>query len=95
MLTHLHPDLILMDIRMPVMDGYTATRKIRNLKSEIRNTPIVALSAYVIKEQKEKYQDLYDAYLSKPISKAELITTLAAFLPHTKSPEKKRGKIVT
>jgi len=83
-LTHLRPDVILMDIRMPVMDGYTATQKIRNPKSEIRNIPIIALTAYAIKEQKEKYQDLYDAYLSKPISKNELIATLTEFLPHTK-----------
>ncbi len=80
------PDLILMDIRMPVMDGYTAAQKIRNLKSEIRHIPIVALTAYAIKEQKEQYQDLYDAYLNKPISKHELIAALAEFLPHTKVP---------
>jgi PAS domain S-box-containing protein len=85
MLKHFHPDLILMDIHMPVMDGYTAAQKIRNLKSEIRNLPIVALTAYAIKEQKEKYQDLYDAYLIKPISKTELLATLAEFLPHTKT----------
>jgi len=86
MLKQLRPDLILMDIRMPVMDGYTATRKIRNPKSEIRNIPIIALTAYALKEQVEKYKDIYDAYLSKPISKNELITTLAEFLPHTKAP---------
>ncbi len=83
------PDLILMDIHMPVMNGYVTAQKIRNPKSEIRNIPIVALTAYAIKEQKEKYQDLFDAYLSKPVSKTALITTLAEFLPHTESPVKK------
>ncbi len=78
------PDVILMDIHMPVMDGYTATREIRNSESEIRNIPIITLTAYALQEQKEKYQDVYDAYLRKPISKNELIATLAEFLPHTK-----------
>jgi len=85
------PDLILMDIRMPVMDGYEATQRIK-ADPELRVIPVVALTAYAVKEQVEKYQDLYDAYLSKPISKAALIATLAKFLPHTKSPGKKRGK---
>jgi len=85
------PDLILMDIGMPVMDGYEATQRIK-ADPELREIPVVALTGYAVKEQKEKYQDLYDAYLSKPISKRDLIATLAEFLPHTKSPGKKRGK---
>jgi CheY-like chemotaxis protein len=86
------PDLILMDLRMPVMDGYTATQKIRNPKSEIRNIPIVALTAYATKEQVEQYQDLFNAYLTKPISKRELLATLARFLPHTKTSGQKTGQ---
>jgi signal transduction histidine kinase/CheY-like chemotaxis protein len=77
------PDLILMDIRMPVMDGYDATQRLK-ADPELRAIPVVALTAYAIKEQKAQYQDIYDAYLSKPISKHDLIATLARFLPHTK-----------
>jgi CheY-like chemotaxis protein len=78
------PDLILMDIRMPVMDGYEATQVIK-ADPTLQTIPVVALTAYAVKEQVEQYQDLYDAYLSKPISKLELIATLAEFLPHTKT----------
>ena len=85
------PDLILMDIRMPVMDGYAATQRLKT-DPELRAIPVVALTAYALKEQKEKYQDIYDAYLSKPISRHDLIATLAKFLPHTKAPGTKRGQ---
>ena len=46
-------EAVLMDVQMPVMDGYTATRKIRNLKSEIRNVPIIAMTAHAMTGDKE------------------------------------------
>jgi PAS domain S-box-containing protein len=87
-LKHLRPDLILMDIHMPVMDGYQATQLIK-ANQKLRTIPVVALTAYAMKTQKKKYKDIYDAYLSKPLSKRKLITTLAKFLPHTKTPFKR------
>ena len=87
-LKHIQPDLILMDIQMPVMDGYTATRLIK-ADQTLKEIPVVALTAYAMNTQKEKYREAYDAYLSKPISKDELITTLAKFLPHSSGVEKK------
>ena len=81
-ITKTRPDLVLMDIRMPVMDGYEAATQIK-AEPDLHAIPIVALTAHAIKEQREQYQELYDAYLSKPVSKATLIHTLAAFLPHT------------
>jgi two-component system sensor histidine kinase/response regulator len=80
-------DLILMDIQMPVMDGYTATREIRRLEREggRRPTPIVALTAYALKEDIRKCLDIgCDAHLTKPIRKPillEFIRKLAAPCP--------------
>lgn len=59
------PDIILMDIKMPVMDGYAATCKIRELSSEV---PILALSAFAFDEEKEKAKCCrFNDYLVKPV----------------------------
>lgn len=63
----LHPDLILMDINMPDMDGYTLTAKIRSL-SEFGNVPIVALTANVMRGDRERSLEAgCDGYIQKPI----------------------------
>ena len=75
-------DLILMDVQMPVMDGYAATREIRRLeKKEGRKpTPIVALTAHALKGDIEKsLQTGCDAHLTKPIRKPMLLETIRKF----------------
>ena len=59
------PDIVLMDIKMPVMDGYAATCKIRELSSDV---PILALSAVAFDEEKEKAKCCrFNDYLVKPV----------------------------
>lgn len=59
------PDIILMDIKMPVMDGYGATCKIRELSSDV---PVLALSAFAFDEEKEKAKCCrFNDYLVKPV----------------------------
>ena len=80
-------DLVLMDIQMPVMDGYTATQAMRaweRQKSETRwpsvPTPIIALTAYALKEEAQKSLDAgCTAHLTKPIKKAALMATIQAY----------------
>ena len=69
---------ILMDIRMPVMDGYEATRKIRaSLHPDARKVPIIALSADTYPEDIKKTHDCgMNSHLSKPIDSALLLKTL-------------------
>ena len=60
-------DLVLMDCQMPVMDGYEATKRIRNL--ELPQPEIIAMSAYAMKEDEKKCMDAgMDGYISKPIN---------------------------
>jgi CheY-like chemotaxis protein/nitrogen-specific signal transduction histidine kinase len=69
-------DLVMMDLQMPVMDGFEATKKIRNeLKSDV---PIVACSAHSLIGEKEKCLDHgMDDYISKPYNKSELLSVIS------------------
>jgi len=70
-------DLILMDVQMPEMDGIAATRKIRNSKFEIRNLPIVAMTAHALRGDRERCLAAgMDDYISKPIKAEELFRVI-------------------
>ncbi|MCK8818030.1 response regulator [Natroniella sulfidigena] len=75
-------DLVLMDIQMPVMDGYQATKKIRDWEKEqnLEETPIVALTAYALEKDIKKSLEVgCNQHLSKPIKKEELFDLIASF----------------
>ena len=71
-------DLVLMDVQMPVMDGYEATRTIRRFQDkDKRMIPVIAMTANVFEEDKEKaYKSGMNGHLSKPIDMTLLISTL-------------------
>ncbi|MGD0958745.1 MAG: transporter substrate-binding domain-containing protein [Methylomonas sp.] len=71
-------DLVLMDIRMPVMDGYQAAEKIKAFS----DVPIIALTASVMQDEYKLVKNIhFDGYLRKPVFKADLFKMLMAFLP--------------
>jgi CheY-like chemotaxis protein len=82
--------LVLMDCQMPEMDGFEATRKIRRSEGASRHTPIVALTAGVLKEERDQcFSAGMDAFLSKPVSYQILETTLLYWLtPGSSHPPK-------
>ena len=75
-------DLVLMDVQMPVMDGCTATRRIRALKDPARAAvPIVAMTANVFEEERKRAFDCgMNGFLSKPIVVEELIDALKGIM---------------
>ncbi|WP_415755073.1 response regulator [Pseudomonas leptonychotis] len=73
-------DLILMDCNMPVMDGYEATRRIRQ-RSELNELPIIALTANALSDERERCRAAgMDDYLAKPFRKDELAALLDQWL---------------
>jgi two-component system cell cycle response regulator DivK len=74
------PDLILMDIQMPVLDGYDATRQIKadpNLKA----TPVIAVSSFAMKGDEEKARASgCDSYVTKPYSPMQLLRVIRGYL---------------
>jgi two-component system, cell cycle response regulator DivK len=77
--THL-PDLILMDIQMPVVDGFTAITMIKD-DPAIRSIRILALTSFAMKGDREKIvQAGFDDYIAKPIDTRELPKTVKKYL---------------
>ena len=73
--------LILMDMQMPVLDGFEAIRRLRNI-SNYKETPIIALTAFALQGDREKcYQAGATDYISKPIDSKEFIRKIKSMLP--------------
>lgn len=87
-----HFDLVLMDIQMPVMNGYVAAQKIREFEQTIgTHTPIIAISAGTISGEKEKSIEAgMDNYLPKPIESSEIKKLFELYLEHTTSLKEKK-----
>ena len=75
-------DLVLMDVQMPKMDGYEATREIRKLSDpEKASIPIIAMTANAFAEDRQKaFEAGMDGYLAKPIDISKMLETLKGFL---------------
>ena len=76
------PDLVLMDMHMPVMDGYETANAMR-MDENLRAVPIIAVTASALKENVENIKNICAGYLNKPVSKKELISELIRHLPHS------------
>ena len=70
-------DVILMDIQMPNMDGYTATQRIRDLDDSRAEIPIIAMTANAYDEDRRKAQEAgMDGFLAKPLDVDEMMRLL-------------------
>jgi CheY-like chemotaxis protein len=75
------PQLIIMDLGLPVLDGWEATRRLRSLP-ETRHIPIIALSAHAMPGEREKALEAgCDDYDTKPVDFARLLEKMRALLP--------------
>lgn len=81
-----HPDLILMDLSMPILDGWCALKQIRSCK-DICSTPVIALTAHAMEGDREKVLHAgFDAYMSKPIDVFHFVDQIKQHLTINQSP---------
>jgi two-component system cell cycle response regulator DivK len=74
------PDLILMDIQLPIVDGYEASRQIKS-NPELRNIPIIAITSYALAGDEEKTAAAgCEGYLAKPVSPRQVLAMVRDFL---------------
>lgn len=75
------PDIILLDIQLPQMDGYTIARKLREIES-LKSTSIIAVTSYAMPGDKEKaLASGATGYIEKPINPDTFVSEMEAFLP--------------
>ena len=79
------PDLILMDIQLPVIDGYEATRQIRAIV-DLKSIPIIAVTSYALSGDEAKTREAgCNGYVAKPFSPRQLLAKVRELLPSEKS----------
>jgi len=76
------PDIILMDMKMPVMDGREATQFIKQQEA-LKHIPVIAVTASVMKEYEHELREICDGFLRKPVNKVELLTELMKFINYS------------
>ncbi len=89
-------DIILMDLQMPKLDGYEATKQIRRLDTAKRSIPIIALTAHALDKDRAKCLEVgMNAFLSKPIDITQLKTLLHQYVSHIIRSRAKPAKDIT
>src|SRR5689334_23634191 len=75
------PDIILMDIQLPVLDGYEVTRRIK-ADPALRHIPVIAVTSYALSGDEAKARAAgCDAYVTKPFSPRQLLSVVRGYLP--------------
>jgi len=75
------PDLILMDIQLPVLDGYEATRQLK-AEPSLRDIPIIVITSYALSGDESKARAAgCDDYVTKPFSPRQLLAKIRSYLP--------------
>lgn len=87
------PDIVFMDIKMPVMNGFEATKMIKE-NPDTKAIPVIALTASTMKSDESKIQQIgFNGFIRKPLERKELFETLLKFLPYSKPEQTKDNSV--
>lgn len=86
-----HYDIVLVDIEMPIMNGYQMALTMQKMKLKI--PPLIAITAYAMKEQRQKFEHAFNEYLNKPIDWKNLVFTISKYLDYKTLEEKKQEQL--
>ena len=81
------PDVILMDMRMPELDGHEATKRLK-ANAALKHIPVIAVTASSFREEEVKARKICDGFIRKPFNRAELIAELRKFLKPAAAPDR-------
>ena len=91
MIEHTHPDILLLDIGMPVLDGFGVIRKIRE-NPRLATLPVLAVTAYAMQGDQEKIMKSgFNGYLSKPVNARSLAEELERLLGQREDPHERQA----
>jgi len=86
------PDVVTLDMKMPIMDGYQAIEILRK-DERLKNITVIAITASALKQDEEVLMKLCNGYLRKPLSRANLVRELMKHLPHTIKEAKEEDRL--
>ena len=76
----MRPDLIIMDVQLPVIDGYEATRRIKS-NAELKAIPVIAVTSYALSGEEARAKAVgCDAYVAKPFSPRQILAKIRKYL---------------
>ncbi len=86
----MQPDLILLDIQLPLMDGYAVARALRKIH-KLDNVPIIAVTSYAMVGDKEQALEAgCNGYIEKPINPSTFVTEISRYLKNNSNPDEVR-----
>jgi len=88
-----HPNIVLMDMKMPIMSGYEATKAMKE-DDKYKDIPVIAVTASAMKSEEHQIMEIgCNGYLRKPVSKTQILTEMMKYLPYNEISEVKEEKV--
>jgi hypothetical protein len=75
--TDLSISLVIMDIKMPVMEGHTAAKILKEIRPQL---PVIAFTAYALESEIERFSEIFDDYITKPVTQSHFVQKIKEYI---------------